>query len=100
MHESIRKYSLNGVVKYDLFTQVRGTLEKAIEDRMRDEGYVPVLDLDPQLTQSMEDGNFNVTMSVYGAYVGEKSWQVAGLMNGKPIMKHTPKTKLNPSSKR
>ena len=99
MHESIKRYHLTGEVKYDMLTRVRETLEKAIEDNMRDEGYVPVLDMDPHLTQSLNDsGNFNVELSIYGAYVGDKSWQVAGIMNGKTIMKHHTQKPKSPTS--
>ena len=98
MHESIKRYHLTGEVKYDMLTRVRETLERTIEGNMRDEGYVPVLDMEPQLTQSLKsNGNFEVTMSVYGAFVGDDAWNVAGIMGGKSIMKHIPKAKLNQS---
>lgn len=98
MHESIKRFPLKGVIKYEYLSRVRDTLERTVEDQMREQGYVPVLDMDVQLTQKMdESGNFTVEMSVYGAYVGDKAWQVAGLMNGKPIPKYTPKTKLRQS---
>lgn len=98
MHESIKRFPLRGIIKYEYLTQVKDTLERTVEEQMREQGYVPVLDMDVQLSQQMDDtGNFVVEMSVYGAYVGDKSWQLAGLMNGKPIPKYTPKLKLKQS---
>lgn len=98
MHESIKRYHLSGEVKYDMLTRVRETLEQTVEANMRDEGYVPVLDLEPHFTQSLNDkGNFEVTMSIYGAFVGDEAWQVAGIMAGKTIMKHIPKVKSSRS---
>lgn len=99
MHENIKRYSLTGEVKYEYLSQVREELERTVEDQMRLEGYVPVLDMDTQLTQSLRpDGNFSVTMSIYGAYVGDKAWKTAGLMTGKPIMRYIPKAKSKQSS--
>lgn len=97
MHEAIKRFYLDGEVKYEYLTKTRRSLEETLEDQMRLSGYVPVLDIDPQLTQEYdpESEKFKVTISLYGAYVGEGCDSIAGIMFGKPVMKHTPSARSN-----
>lgn len=99
MHENIRRFYLDGEVKYEFLSKIRDTFQKTLEDQMREDGYVPVLDMDPQLTQQFnaKTGNFKVAMSVYGAHIGEDAWLVSGIMGGKKIPKHTQNPKLKAS---
>lgn len=99
MHERIRPFTMVGIINDEV--DMVGNKENMIhwqESYMRDEGYVPVLDMDPQYHHQYDAGNeeFNFTLTVYGAYVGEEeAWQVSGVMSGKKIMKSSP----NPKSK-
>jgi len=102
MHENIKRFYLDGEVSYAYLSKARKTLEESLEDKMRLSGYVRVLDIDPQLTQEFDSDSekFKVTISLYGAYVGEEECKnIAGMMYGKPIMKYTPKDKSNQSLK-
>lgn len=100
MHENIKRFYMEGEVKYEYLTKARKTLEEAIEDKMRYSGYIPVLDIDPQLTQEYDParGLFKITVSVYGGYVGEDEKKYCGLMFGKPLLRHTPTHKSKESS--
>jgi hypothetical protein len=95
MHDDIKRYELTGTVTSDTFLSTRERLIKDVEDSMRDEGFVPVLDLPPQFTRdyNAEDQTFTFKLSAYGVYVGEEAWQVAGLMYGNRIEKSTHPTK-------
>lgn len=92
MHDDIKRFGLTGTITSDRFVSARDALVREVEDSMRDEGFVPVLDLIPQFTRSYEPETetFSFEISVYGTYVGEEeSWQVAGTMNGIPVAKYT-----------
>ena len=56
---------------------------------MRDEGYVPHLDLKELFIRTMDaDGNFDFELTVYGIYVGEEqSLSIAGVTDGKTILR-------------
>jgi|SRR6266540_2308983 len=85
MHKDIKRFGLTGQITSDTFLSTRETLIKEVEDGMRDEGFVPVLDLIPQFTRVYDNTTetFSFELSIYGIHVGEdKAWQVAGMMNG------------------
>lgn len=52
MHIDIQRFSLTGTMAYDTFNEARKTLAKDVEDSMRDEGFVPVLDLPDVFSRS------------------------------------------------
>jgi len=91
MHDEIRRFNLTGEVTPDKFLSARDALIKDVEDSMRDEGFVPVLDLLPQFTREYnpESATFAFELSVYGVYVGDQECQVAGMMNGRAVEKST-----------
>lgn len=91
MHNEVKRFGLTGTITSDRFVSARDALIKDVEDSMRDEGYVPLLDLHPQFTREYDPvtETFSFQVSVYGAYVGEEeSWQVAGMTNGIPVEKY------------
>jgi hypothetical protein len=51
---------------------------------MRENGYVPVLDLGPFFSTKLEkDGHYSFLLTVYGVYVGrKKSWKIEGMDGG------------------
>jgi hypothetical protein len=90
LHDDIKKFSLSGLMGDNNIVRGKEILVKNLEDQMRDTGFVPVLDLEPQFTldYNAQDEQYNFELTVYGAYVGkDKSWDTAGLMTGKPIMR-------------
>lgn len=95
MHRRIKNFYLNGEVSETNLVQTKERLIKSLVEQMRDVGYVPVLDLDPQFTLDyVEDmGKFRFKLTVYGSWVGEKSWDTEGMMNGKRIPRSTARAK-------
>lgn len=96
MHDDIEKFSLDGEIADSNIVATKENLVKTLEDNMRDLGYVPCLDLEPQFTLDYrpESENYEFELTVYGIHVGkELSWSTAGMMSGKAIMKSTPKPK-------
>lgn len=66
----------------------------ALLARMRDDGFAPLLDLNPVWEQSWVEGDiFEFTYTWQAVYVGEeKAWQIEGVSDGKMIPS-TPKNK-------
>lgn len=94
MHDDIRKFSLEGEVsdRANLVTH-RDELVRCVEDMMREEGFAPALDLDPQFTLDYDPSkeSYAFVLTVYGIEVGEdQAWQAAGMMCGKLITRSTP----------
>ena len=82
MNKKIHKFGIDGSVADEaLLPQVKETLERQIIIDMRDKGYVPVLDIQPQISTSYDPvkETFNFLLAVYGVYVGKrKSWKLEG----------------------
>ena len=99
MHDAIRDFTLQGETTDNNLVQTKENIIKFVEDRMRDEGFIPVLDIEPQFTLNYvpEDEKFIFMITVYGVHVGDGAWQAGGMMGGKIIMKSSPPTKSNPS---
>lgn len=96
MHQDIKRFSLDGNITSDAFLQERERLIEDLEADMRDQGYVPVLDLLPHFTREYdaESEAFTFILSCYGTEVGEEeSWAIAGIMNGRAIPRSTPMSK-------
>lgn len=88
VHDEIIKYTIEGELSDRKMSQIKDSLVGFLETRMREDGIVPSLDLDPQFTLDYDPGRevFKFSLSVYGVYVGgEKAWQEAGVMNGMTI---------------
>lgn len=89
MHEEIKRFGHEGIVAEDVIDLVEFKERQVrwVESQMRDEGFAPALDIEPQYTQHYNptENNFNYKISVYGIEVGEKAWMIAGVMNGRVI---------------
>lgn len=64
MHDEIIRYHLDGTMTDGNIVEQRERLIHSIEGQMRDDGAVPVLDLDPQFTLDYkpESGTFNFSL--------------------------------------
>jgi hypothetical protein len=93
MHDEIKKFSLQGELSEKNIVQNKERLVDYVESLMRDYGYVPALDVEPQFTldYSPEREAFNFTLSAYGVQIDkEKAWSTGGIMSGKEIPKYSP----------
>lgn len=101
MHDDIKRFHMEGTIDDRNLIASKERHVRFMETEMRDEGFVPALDLEPQLTLDYdpESETFAFRLSVWGIYVGEKlAWLADGMMGGKMIMKSTPPTKSKESS--
>lgn len=101
MHDDIKRFHISGTTSDRNLIAEKERLSRFLETEMRGEGFVPVLDLDPQLTLDYDTKTetFAFTLSVWGSKVEkDKAWLVDGLMAGKMIMKSILPTKSKESS--
>jgi hypothetical protein len=98
MHEDIKTYTLDGEVDDKNLIETKERLVDFMENMIREHGAVPVLDMEPQFTLDYKSDKelYEFKLTLYGVYVGkDEAWEIAGLMNGKPIMRHIRKPKSN-----
>lgn len=77
----IRRFQIKGIIADDSkFVQLRETFYKEIVATMKDNGYVPLLDLDPVwITEyNHAEKNYNCVYTWQGEYVGENAWDYEG----------------------
>ena len=101
IHDEIQRFNLNGKIADKDVTQTRERLVDFVESMMRDRGFVPALDIEPQFTMDFDEstGEFKFALSVYGVAIDkDKTWNVGGILSGKEIPKYTPKSRSPQSS--
>lgn len=102
MHDEIKRFSLDGQISEANVVQTKERMINMVEGMMREYGFVPALDMEPQFTLSYdaEEERFDFSLSVYGIRIEESQvWQVAGIMGGKRIQSYSPQRKSMPSLK-
>lgn len=74
MHEDITRFSETGIIKSEAyFLQTKETMNRVLEDKMYETGYLPVVDLQPHWTlmRDEEKDLYEFCFSIFGVYVGE-----------------------------
>lgn len=99
MHRRIKRFELSGQITDDCFLpRMRSEYIRLLNETMRDSGYVPRFDIDPDWSLSYTGNYYEFTLSVYGSYIGKKNAScIDGLDKNKPIF--TPPSKSGESSK-
>lgn len=93
-HQMIRRFSITAIYSEKMLIRTRDTCHNSVVGMMRDEGYVPLYDINPVWQSTMrEDEKFAGTYTMQGVYVGEEeAWQIDGMVDGK-LIRSTPKSK-------
>lgn len=101
-HKKIKTFTHDLIVKDpESIEKERDNLISHMYDDMRDAGYVPALDIGINQTSRMDHstGLFNITVSVYGVFVGKgKAWRLEGVEisnSGKAYPSGFPATRNN-----
>lgn len=85
-----KPFAIEGIAKdQESIVRIRQELEDRIEEGMRVQGYVPSLDITPELFWQYieEDENFKYAVIMYGVYVGKKQAKtILGILGPHPIM--------------
>lgn len=99
MHKTIKRFELQGQITDDSFIpRMKGEYVRLLSESMKDAGYVPRYDIDPDWSISYTGNYYEFTLSVYGSYIGKKNAKcIEGLDKNRPIF--TPQTKSGESSK-
>lgn len=100
MHDDIKRFFLDGEIDSSNLIESKDRLVHFLESRMRGDGFVPALDMDPQFTRDYNPTTekYDFKLSVYGIFVGKaKACETAGIMGGKTIQLSTPNPRLKQS---
>lgn len=89
MHEEIKRFYQEGIIADDKdFIRLKDEYCRILEDIMRDEGCIPVLDLKVDWTTEKRENarGYNFRISMYGVFVGEdKECEKIAYSDGKII---------------
>lgn len=98
MHKRIKRFELTGQISDDrFFPRMKNEYTRILTDKMKQEGYVPRFDIEPDWTISYTGNHYEFILSVYGSYIGKKSAScIDGLDKNRPIF--TPQSKSGESS--
>ena len=92
MHDEIRKFYLEGELDEVKLVSTKERIVLHLENMMRDYGFVPSVDNEPQFTLDYkpEVSKFDFKLTVYGVKVEkERAWQISGMTSGKEIPRYT-----------
>lgn len=94
-HKKIHRFQETGVIGDDSnIMRLRETYIKLLTDKMRDEGYVRLLDLDPawSIEFNHETGKFGFLLTLHGIYLGKnEAKKTYGIANSRSIPLANPK---------
>ncbi len=98
MHKTIKRFELEGQITDDIFIpRMKSEYVRLLSDSMRETGYVPRFDIEPDWTISYTGNHYEFKLSVYGSYIGKKNAScIDGLDKNRPIF--TPQSKSGESS--
>ena len=71
----IHNFTITGTIGDDShFIKARETYERTIVQQMRDKGYVPMLDMNPQFTVNYveQKNQYGFMLTMFGVFVGKK----------------------------
>lgn len=97
-HKTIRRFGLEGEIFDDShIPRLKDQYIFVVVSAMKNHGYVPRFDIDPDFTIGYNGKTFEFKLSVYGVYVGKaKARCIAGIDKDRPIqLPTTQKIKSN-----
>lgn len=94
MHDEVKAFYLEGQIREKNLEQEKARLEEYFTKSIRDESYVPVLDIDPHwtLNYNFATSTYDFKLTIYAVFE-EDAWLYAGMMDGKLITSSLPKRK-------
>lgn len=87
INRTIKKFVQDGTaVDQEAIIRIRPELESHLIDEMRGKGYVPILDITPELFWEFKNPNFKFAVIIYGTFVGKKkAKEIMGLLGAHPL---------------
>ena len=88
-HKTIKRFQIRVEFLDDSdIIRIKNQYQNLLISRMRDEGYVRVLDIDPAFSIEFSGEAWKFLMTIHGVYVGKrKAWQLEGITQNKLIPK-------------
>jgi len=99
LKRNIKAFLIGGVIKDDAsIGKSRLMYERTLLQQMRDRGYVPVLDLEPQFSIKYNENKdtYSFNLEMFGVYVGKKKAQEIEGFSGQQFYKRNTKQVLSP----
>jgi hypothetical protein len=99
LKRNIKSFLISGVIKDDSkIRDSRENYERLLVQDMRDRGYVPVLDLEPQFSIKYNENkdNYSFFLEMFGVYIGKKKAQDVEGFSGQQFYKRDTKTVMSP----
>jgi hypothetical protein len=99
LKRTIRAFLIGGVIKDDSsIGKSRLMYERILLQDMRDRGYVPVLDLEPQFSIKYNEAKntYSFNLEMFGVYVGKKKAQEIEGFSGQQFYKRNTKQVVSP----
>ena len=96
-HKTIKRFQVSVEFLDDSdMIKIKHQYESLLTQKMRGQGYVRVLDIDPAFSVEFTGETWKFLMTIHGVYVGKKkAWQLEGWTQGKLIPRHTPQHTLS-----
>lgn len=83
-HQKIYRRQLEGIIGEDKdIPRLRLYFQKVMEDSMKDEGMVPMLDIEPAFSLEYHDGRYKFVMTLHGVKVKGDAYKWHGMSNGR-----------------
>lgn len=94
-HYNIKKFTIDGIaIDGTKFERIKEDQARLLVQMMREQGYVPVLELGPMWNTKYDGKKFDYIVSVYGIYVGRnKACEIEGMTSEGKLVPRTPKNK-------
>lgn len=99
LKRNIRSFLISGVIKSDsTIMKARENYERLLLQDMRDKGYVPVLDLEPQFSIKYNEtkDTYSFFLELFGVYLGKKKAQEIEGFSGQQFYKRTTLEVMSP----
>lgn len=95
-HKNIKRFSIDVIFNNDSdMIRIRAQYESLLVQKMRHQGYVLVLDINPAFSVEFDGQTWKFKLTLHGIYVGKKkAWQYEGWTQGKLIPRATHQTTL------
>jgi hypothetical protein len=90
----IRRFKVDGLLTETAMEKAQLASRSLLIGMMKDEGFVPLIDLDPVFkTKYLGGEKYEFSLTMHGVFVGKDiAWQFAGMLDGK-LLPNTAKNK-------
>lgn len=99
LKRNIKSFLISGVIKDDAgILKSRENYERLLVQDMRDRGYVPVLDLEPQFSikYNQSKDTYSFFLEMFGVYIGKRKAQEVEGFSGQQFYKRETRTVMGP----